>query len=444
MAAAEIQLPEPGIPTGPLGDDLLQDESIERILAAVRGHLGLEIAFVSRYVEGGQRELTHVSTDLDLPMGPGHREPVEDSYCWHILEGRLPELILDAADHPFTRTLGITGFLPVGCHLNMPLRLSDGSVWGSFCALSRVPDRSLGARDMGVLRAFASLAAERIEDSMRSEIELSATRKRVQDMLDGHAITIFHQPIHSLLTNEPIGVECLARFPNTKRRGPDAWFEDAEKVGLGIALEMTAVRNALDTLDHVPDGKYAAVNVSPATILSGALDSALDAIATDKLVIEVTEHAQVADFTLLKKKLLQLKGKVRIAIDDVGTGYSGLRHIVDLQPDILKMDMALTRDIDRDPARRALTGALVQLSRDIGCTLVAEGIETLEECRTMADLGVNAGQGYFFARPLPVVAAQQHLLHWSLDPAEEPDRAEVDNRPDPREGEDPAIQALAD
>ena len=165
---------------------------------------------------------------------------------------------------------------------------------------------------------------------------------------------------------------------------------------------------------------------------------------TDKLVIEVTEHAQVADFTLLKKKLLQLKGKVRIAIDDVGTGYSGLRHIVDLQPDILKMDMALTRDIDRDPARRALTGALVQLSRDIGCTLVAEGIETLEECRTMANLGVNAGQGYFFARPLPVVAAQQHLLHWSLDPAEEPDRAEVDNRPDPREGEDPAIGALAD
>lgn len=439
MAVAQIHhLPDQGLPSGPLADELLHDPAIERVLAAVRGHLGVEIAFVSRYVDGGQRELTHVHTDLDLPMGLGFREPVEDSYCWHILEGRLPELIHDPADYPLTAELAITDFLPVGCHLNVPLRLTDGSVWGSFCALGRQPDRTLGERDMKVVRAFAALAAERIEAGMAQDMELSITRARVSEMLDGHAITIFQQPIHCLTSGEPVGVECLARFPNTNQRGPDAWFEDAEKVGLGVELEMAAVRNALETLGHVPEGKYAAVNVSPATILSGQIERELAGVETTKLVLEVTEHQQVTDFAVLAEALARLKGKVRIAIDDVGTGYSGLRHIVDLKPDILKMDMALTRDIHKDPARRALTGALVQLSRDIGCKLVAEGIETVEERAAMAALGVDYGQGYLFARPLPVVAAQQHLMGLR-DSDAEPDLSGEETRGVPVDSDEPSL-----
>lgn len=432
MALAEYQLPQPGISSEPLGDELLNDPTIDRVLAAVRGHLGVEIAFVSRYIENRQRELTHVSTDLELPMGAGFREPIEDSYCWHILEGRLPELIQDPADHPFTKTLAITDFLPVGCHLNVPLRLSDGRVWGSFCALSRTPDRTMGARDLNVVRAFAGPAAERIESYMENELEMVEARARISEMLDGSAITIFQQPIHHLASGEPVGVECLARFPNTTRRGPDAWFADAERVGLSVELEMAAVRAALETLGHLPPGKYAAVNVSPATILSGAFDKALEGVDTARLVIEVTEQQQVDDFAVLGRHLARLKEKVRIAIDDVGTGYSGLRHIVDLRPDLLKMDMALTRDIHRDPARRALTGALVQLARDIGCKVVAEGIETIEERAAMAALGVDFGQGYLFARPLPVIAAQQHLLGLR-NGEDEPDIAPHEIRPMPED-----------
>lgn len=441
MAIAAHQQEATSASSAPLADELLSDPAIERVLAAVRGHLGVEIAFVSRYIDGGQRELTHVHTDLDLPMGAGFREPREDSYCWHILEGRLPELIQDPADFPLTQQLAITDFLPVGCHLNVPLRLADGQVWGSFCALGREPDRSLGERDLNVVRAFAGLAAERIEASMENELQLSAARARVEEMLDGHGITIFHQPIHALDSGDPVGVECLARFPNTKQRGPDAWFEDAEKVGLGVELEMAAVRNALETLGHVPAGAYAAINVSPATVLSGALEQALEGVDASKVVIEVTEHQQVQDYAELSAGIARLKGKVRIAIDDVGTGYSGLRHIVDLKPDILKMDMSLTRDIHRDPARRALTGALVQLSRDIGCKLVAEGIETIEERSAMAALGVNYGQGYFFARPLPVVAAQQHMLGLR-DEDEEPDRGDVETRGTPAESDQPQLNAV--
>ncbi len=410
MDNSAIQLPafEQGISS--LDDELIDDPAIARILKTVRGHLGLEIAFVSRYVEGEQRELTHVSTDLELPMGPGFREDRENSYCWHILNGRLPELIQDPADHPFTATLGITDFLPVGCHVNTPLRLSDGTVWGSFCALGRSPDRTMNARDLAILKSFAGLAGERIETVLESRITDLEAQRRVESMLDGHAVSIFQQPIHTLATGNAVGVECLARFPDINKRGPDAWFEDAERVGLGTQLEMTAVRCALETLGGMPKGVYAAVNASPKTILSGDLRSLLEETGPADLVIEVTEHEQVSDFAALARELEALRPFARIAIDDVGAGYAGLRHIVDLQPDILKMDMILTRGIDTDPARRAITAAMVSFGHEIGAKIVAEGIESEAERAIMADLGVDLGQGYLFARPLPVVAARQHLL----------------------------------
>ena len=416
MGNPAIQLPAfDDAPADPLADELVSDPGIDRILQSVRGHLGLEIAFVSRYVEDAQRELTHVSTDLDLPMGPGFREDREGSYCWHILQGNLPELIQDPADFPLTQQLAITQFLPVGCHVNTPLRLTDGTVWGSFCALGREPNRSLNPRDLAVLKSFAGLVGERIESSLEAQVHRQQARKRVEAMLDGHAVTMFQQPIHDLHGGHPVGVECLARFPDLNKRGPQAWFDDAERSGLGNELEMTAVRCALETVGQVPDGIYAAINASPATILSGKLRETLEEDGAPNLVIEITEHQQVDDFAALAREVAALKPFARIAIDDVGTGYAGLRHLIELQPDILKMDMLLTRDVDSDPARRAIAAAMVQFSHDIGAKLVAEGIETPAERDTMQKLGVDYGQGYLFARPLPVVAAQQHLLGIAME-----------------------------
>ncbi len=410
MVNVALKLPAFEAPARPLTDELVNNPGIDRILSSVRGHLGVEIAFVSRYVEDEQRELTHVSTDLDLPMGPGFRENREESYCWHILNGRLPELIQDPADHPMTRELAITDFLPVGCHINTPLRLADGTVWGSFCALGRKPDRTLTPRDLAILKSFAGLAAERIEASLEEDVMLRQARRRVEAMLDGHAVTMFQQPIHDLKSGKPVGVECLARFPDLTKRGPQAWFDDAEKTGLGSELEMTAVRCALETVGQVPEGIYAAINASPETIMSGTLRQVLERSDATNLVIEVTEHQLVDDYAALAREIEALKPFAKIAIDDVGTGYAGLRHLIELGPDILKMDMVLTRDCDNDPARRAIAAAMVQFSRDIGAKLVAEGIETEAERAVMQDLGVDYGQGYLFARPLPVVAAQQHLL----------------------------------
>ena len=375
--------------------------SIDRILAAVREHLGAEIAFVSRYLDGGMKQLTHVNSDLALPMGPGFVDPREDSYCWHIAEGRLPELIQDTADFPFTQTMGITDFLPVGCHVNTPLRLSDGTLYGSFCCLSRTPDRSLGERDVGVLRAFAALAVEQIEKSLDHDGRRATLEGAIEGVLAGQAITIVHQPIVALAGGRMLGVECLARFPDAAVRGPDKWFDEANEIGLGTELELLALHCALATRHFLPDGAYMSVNASPQTILSGRLEPLLTGVGRDRLVLEVTEHQQVGDFSGLRAALQQLSVHARIAIDDVGAGYAGLRHLVDLGPDLLKLDMSLTRDVHRDPARRALAGAMVSFAREIDARLVAEGVECAEEQAVLADLGVDYGQGYFFGKPAP-------------------------------------------
>ena len=388
----------------------VQNGSIDRILHAVREHLGTEIAFVSRYLDGGMKELTHVDSDLELPMGPGFIDPRENSYCWHIAEGRLPELIQDPADHPFTQTMGITDFLPVGCHLNTPLRLSDGTVYGSFCCLSRKPDRTMTERDVGVLRAFAALAVEQIERTLESDQQNNALRSAVEGVIAGGVLTILHQPIHSLATGLPVGAECLARFADAKERGPDCWFNEAAQVGLGVELEMLAFRNALATAAHVPAGCYLSINASPEAVLSGQVLEALELSGGRNLVLELTEHQEVADFALMQAALDELRGHARIAIDDVGAGYAGMRHLVELAPDLLKLDMSLTRDIHRDVARRALASAMVGFANSIGAKLVAEGVECAEEVAVLADLGVTYGQGYYFARPMPVIAATQHLM----------------------------------
>ena len=383
--------------------------TIDVILEAVRKHLGMDIAFASRFVDG-RREFTHIDADGPVPAKPGDSEPQEDTYCYRILKGELPELIVDANDHPKAAELPITAALPVGSHLNVPLRLSDGSVYGSFCCLSHVPDRTLTERDLGTVRAFAALATEQIERDLAEDEERRERIARITEVIEQNRLAMVYQPIHRLADGRPVGVEALARFPDQAKRTPDLWFAEAARIGLGVELEMLAVRQAIRGLPFIPAELYVAVNVSPAAALSSELEKIVAAAPAGRLVVEVTEHSRVADYDALCEALARLRGRARIAIDDVGAGYSGLRRILDLKPDILKLDMSLTRDVDSDRARAALAAAMVNFASGIGARIVAEGVETQGEREALERLGIGYGQGWHFSRPMPSVAVQQFLL----------------------------------
>ena len=192
-------------------------------------------------------------------------------------------------------------------------------------------------------------------------------------------------------------------------RGPDKWFDEAAEIGRGVELELLAVEGALESAAKVPSDFYVSVNVSPEAITSGKLVGLLSGSKSKNLVIEVTEHQKVDDFNALRANLEKISQYAKIAIDDVGSGYAGMRHLVDLAPDLLKLDMNLTRDIHLDVARCALVGAMVKFAEAIGSKLIAEGIEYPEEAEVLRRLGVEYGQGFHYAKPMAVEDARKLL-----------------------------------
>lgn len=386
--------------------------AVDDILDAVREHLGMEIAFASRFVDG-RREFTHIRATCPVPASPGDSEPLQDTFCHRILKGRLPPLIHNAQEHDAAADMVLTRALPIGAHLNVPLRLADGTIYGTFCCLSRDADYSLTERDLNTLKAFADLAAGQIEREIGDGRRHSIVRRRIEAVLAEERIGIVYQPIHRLAGAKPVGVESLSRFADDGGGDwpiPSDWFAAAASVGLGPDLELLAIRQALRGLPYIPAHLYMSINASPETAMSGALEPLLRAVPARRIVVELTEHSEANDFDRLEAALSRLRGLARVAIDDVGAGYSGLCRIVDLKPDLLKLDMSLTRHIDCDESRRALAQALVSFSRRTGSGIIAEGVETSAEADSLREIGVRYGQGYLFSRPMPAVAAQHFLL----------------------------------
>ena len=123
-------------------------------------------------------------------------------------------------------------------------------------------------------------------------------------------------------------------------------------------------------------------------------------LAADRVVLELTERAPVDQYEPLLSALHPLRQcGVRIAVDDAGSGFSSMRHILRLRPDIIKLDRSLVAGLDNNRAQRALGAAMVGFAREIGAQIVAEGIETHAELSAVTQLGMTSGQGYFLGGP---------------------------------------------
>lgn len=379
---------------------------LQQVLRAIRSHLGMDVAFVSEFT-AGQRVFRAVdSSHEDQPVRVGAGDPLESSYCQRVVDGRLPELIRDAVQVPAAMELEVTAALPVGAHLSVPIRLKDGRVYGTFCCFSFRPDQSLNERDVGMMRIFADLTADRIERDLQRGRQRQDAEQRIGEALAGDFMSIVYQPIFELDEARLSGFESLTRFSAVPARTPDVWFKEAAEVGRGSELEMKAVEKALLGFEHLPADIYISVNLSPETVTRGDFGDVLKECPISRVVLEVTEHAAVEQYLDLAKALAPLRQRgLRLAVDDAGAGYASFRHILGLQPDLIKLDISLTRDIDKDPARRALASALIHFARETGSAIVAEGVETAAELRVLRALGIANAQGYYLGRPAPLAAA---------------------------------------
>jgi diguanylate cyclase (GGDEF)-like protein len=225
-------------------------------------------------------------------------------------------------------------------------------------------------------------------------------RSEIERILEQQAIEPLFQPVASLTTGRLIGYEGLARFPDAPDRPPSTWFAQANACGLGPELEAAAIRAAL-AREGRPRGTHIAVNVSPSALSTAAVLSVLPDDLSD-VIIELTEHEVYVGDSLLANSLANLRERgARIAIDDAGAGYAGLKQVMWVRPDIVKLDLELTRAIHSDPVRMALVESLVRFARRVGATVCAEGIENHDDMEVLANLDVPWGQGYAIGRPAP-------------------------------------------
>ncbi len=247
---------------------------------------------------------------------------------------------------------------------------------------------------------FKRQERERCAKALRRDL-----RRRIRAVIDDRLMYPVFQPIFNAHTGALVGVEALARFDCDPKQPPNVWFDQATSVGLGIDLEIRAIEPALERLAELPEGVYVSVNCSPGVAASAELASVLRRFDLRRIVLELTEHEQVGDYGRLAAALEPLRAKgLSVAVDDTGSGYASLRHILQLTPAIIKLDIGLVAGIDLDPSKRALAQALVSFAKEIGALVVAEGIETPGELRTVRQLRFDAVQGFFVGKPqtLPI------------------------------------------
>jgi EAL domain-containing protein (putative c-di-GMP-specific phosphodiesterase class I)/CheY-like chemotaxis protein len=236
----------------------------------------------------------------------------------------------------------------------------------------------------------------------RADEARTSKRANIRRVIERGELDVVFQPIVSLGSRLVVGYEALSRFAAEPQRGPELWFAEAHEVGLGPELELFAVRRACDHAHALPRQAFMAVNVSPVTAERPDLLTLLAGCSVDHVVLEVTEHARVENYPRFRVAIARVRELgASLAVDDAGAGFASLRHILELDAELIKLDGSLTRSLEEDPRRRSLASALIEFARESGASVLAEHVESELQLIELRRLGVKYGQGYHLGPPRP-------------------------------------------
>lgn len=387
-------------------------DAVHQLLAVVRTQLGMQVAWVSEFVAGDQVLRFVDAAEGAVAPKEGSRLPLGGSFCSRVLDGRFPALIPDARAVPEAALLDVTAELHIGSYVGVPLMGPHGVAVGMLCAVNETASPGLSERDVAALQLLAKLLHDLQERALSAAQAMDARnrlRRTLHSVIDGNGRHPVLQPIVDLVSGRAVAAEGLTRFtatspaslPGEPHRAPAQWFDDAARNDLREQLELAAAASVLDLLDDVvPDRVAVTINLAPETLCGQGLRPLLSGRPLDRVVVEMTEHAPVGDYGHLAAALAPYRSQgLQLAVDDTGAGYASLKHVLAVQPDLIKIDMALIRGADTDLARRTLLTALADFAEATSCRLVAEGVETEGELRAVAACGVHLAQGYLLGRP---------------------------------------------
>ncbi len=323
------------------------------------------------------------------------------------------------AGHPYAKLLGD---LKIKAHAYAPIR--DGAEVIGILVVGAGGDaeQSLSAA-LPALIEFATISGTMIGPKVAALSEISAARANLTAIIASQRFHAVFQPIVDIETMAVMGYEGLTRFDDGVP--PESRFAQAADLGMSAELEIAAIQSVLAAARDLPTDGWLNINASSDVVINTPSLRALLRHETRSLVLEVTEHEAIADYALLRAALDRVGADVRLAIDDAGSGYASMRHIIELQPSFVKIDRTLITGIDKDPARRALVAAMRSFARTSGFWLIAEGVETEEELATLRGLEIRYAQGYLLGLPqrAQVGAASDTPVETSASSPEIPNHA---------------------
>ena len=297
--------------------------------------------------------------------------------------------------------------LPISAVAWAPI-VADGRVIALLAVGGTVPAAEQQQRLSYLVDLASLIAGSTLGRSLREHSTRVASRTRIQTVLDAGAFHPVFQPLVDVASGQVIGYEALTRFSDGG--APDVVFAEAAASGISLDLEIATARVALEAAGSLPANRPININVSPELILAREPLGTMLRRWGFGVVLEITEHSEVTDYAALRAAIVELGPQVRLAVDDAGAGFSSLRHILELGPTMVKLDITLIRDIDTDLARQALVAGMVHFARRMEITLLAEGVETDAERATLMRLGVTRGQGYLFGYPAPAETLSAGLI----------------------------------
>ena len=271
------------------------------------------------------------------------------------------------------------------------------------------PLEEILARIKAVLRETAPAATSLAKQERNKKI------LELRMIVEEKNMRTFFQPIVTLASKKPIGYEALTRGPaGSFLENPVDLFTLANEESMFFELSRASLSLAVKRATFIGQGQLLFLNIDP-IILNKDDFKGLDFLADSKITasqvcIEITERTCINGFARLSSDLKYFKAQgVKVAIDDVGEGYSSLKAIAEIRPEFIKVDMGLVRGVNADEVKKSLVQAIADFAKKMHSYLIAEGIETQEEYSALLSLGVEYGQGYLFAKPaekiLPDISA---------------------------------------
>ncbi|HKS00582.1 MAG TPA: EAL domain-containing protein [Arthrobacter sp.] len=236
------------------------------------------------------------------------------------------------------------------------------------------------------------------------------SRNRIEAVLADRMLMTAFQPIRRVPEGQVIGVEALTRFVSDDGASADHWFSEAESVGLGTDLELAALHRALAAAQAVPEHMFIALNLTPATCADPRIPGLLEhsQLAMDRIVIDLNGAIPVGHYATLTAAIAPLRQRgLRIAVNGAEVGFTSMDQVLELHPDIIKLDRSFIAGIESSQGQRLRAAAMNELARHIDAAIGAQGIETQEELDAVTELGTVAAQGYLLGRP------SVHPLDWN-------------------------------